>query len=139
MLHAGDPVRHRMSQERMKHPPVTLTAAMNRTVIEAIADCEARSGWSILAASIEKTHSHMLLTYTERNIDHTVKWIKDQATKRIHRTTPHAGPVWCKGRWRTFLFDIDSCQQALDYIEQHNVRRGVGPRPYPFITTDFMP
>jgi hypothetical protein len=31
--------------------------------------------------------------------------MKDQLTKAIHRDTLHTGPVWCKGAWRSFVFD----------------------------------
>ena len=137
-LHPADPVRLRMSQERMRQAPVRLDDRMIQAVIATLAACSANSDWSIAAASIESTHTHLLITHTERDIDHTMKWIKDQATKAIHRTTPHQGPVWCKGRWRTFVFDEDRWGQVADYIEQHNVRRGAGRRPYPFIV-DFRP
>jgi hypothetical protein len=133
-LHPGDPVRLRMSQERMQSPTVRLTAKMIGVVLRALGDCVAQSDWSAIAASVEATHAHLLLTYTRRNIDNTIKWIKDQTTKAIHRDTPHQGPVWCKGKWRSFLFDVDVLEQATTYIEQHNIRRGVGPRPYAFIT-----
>ncbi len=139
MLHPGDPVRLRMSEERMKHPPVQLTPEMTSAVIEALADCAARSDWSVAAASVEATHIHLLLTYTERDIDNTVKWIKDRATKAVHRRTSHTGPVWCKGKWRSFIFEVELWQAAITYIERHNERRGVGPRPYAFITPDIIP
>jgi len=133
MLHPGDPVRLRMSEERMKGPPVRLTGEMIGVVSRTLANCAAQSDWNIIAASIEATHAHLLLTYTLRNIDNTIKWIKDQATKAVHRETPHRGPIWCKGKWRSFIFDTDALGQAMRYIEQHNVRRGVGPRPYAFL------
>ena len=75
----------------------------------------------------------MLITYTERDIDNTVKWLKDQMTKAIHREAKHSGPVWCKGRWRSFIFDLDVWHNTQAYIERHNVRRGVRPHPYPFV------
>ena len=128
-----------MSEERMKHPPVRLSGEMIELTLETLADCAAVSEWSIVAASVETTHSHLLLSYTERAIDKTIRWIKDQTTKAIHRRTPHDGPVWCKGKWRSFIFDLEVWQHAMEYIEQHNVRRGVGPRPYPFIAPDVIP
>jgi REP element-mobilizing transposase RayT len=132
-LHAGDPVRKRMAEERQKHPPVRLDAVMQAVVIETIGRCRAESGWQLAAASIEATHTHLLVTYTERDIDTTVKWLKDQTTKAIHRGTSHAGPVWCKGRWRAFVFDPEVWRNTRAYIQRHNERRGVGQRPYPFI------
>jgi len=117
----------------MKHPPVRLTDRMMPVFLSTLADCAAKSDWCIGAASVESTHTHLLLSYTRRNIDNTVKWLKDRATKAIHEGTPHQGPVWCKGRWRTFIFDADAWERARRYIEAHNERRGAGPRPYPFI------
>ncbi|MCD4726296.1 MAG: hypothetical protein K8R46_01440 [Pirellulales bacterium] len=139
VLHPGDPVRQRMSEERMTHPPVRLDGMMVSIVVGAIVGCSRQSEWSVAAASIEATHSHLLITYTERNIDNTIKWIKDQTTKDIHRRTQHTGPVWCKGKWRTFIFDLDVWGSARTYIEQHNVRHGLGARPYSFLNPDFVP
>jgi REP element-mobilizing transposase RayT len=127
-----------MSQERIVHPPVRLDSAMIEAVVGAVGDCAASSDWLVAAASIESTHTHLLLSYTERDINGAVKWIKDRTTKAIHRSTPHRGPVWCKGKWRSFLFDWDVWAAVVTYIEGHNVRRGVGPQPYPFIS-DFQP
>ena len=118
----------------MDRAPVRLTVPMIDTVVDTLASCTAKSDWSIAAASVEATHAHLLLTYTTRDVDQTVKWIKDQATKGIHRDTSYDGPVWCKGKWRTFIFDDEVWQAARTYIEQHNVRRGAGPHPYPFVT-----
>jgi REP element-mobilizing transposase RayT len=133
-LHPGDPVRKRMAEERQKHPAVRLNCDMQHVFIETIARCEAESDWQIAAASIETTHSHLLLTHTTRNIDDSIKWLKDQATKAIHRETTHASPVWCKGRWRSYIFEDDVWENTQRYIERHNERRGVGPRPHPFLS-----
>ncbi len=132
-LHAGDPIRLRMAGERQKQPAVRLDAAMQSIVADTILRCRNESQWRIAAASIESTHTHLLMTYCERDVDSTVKWLKDQMTKAIHRNTPHAGPVWCKGRWCSFTFDPDVWRNTRAYIERHNTRRNVGPRPYPFI------
>lgn len=134
MLHPGDPIRRRMAQERLKHPPVKLSREMQDCVAKTIGACQTASDWKVAAASIESTHTHLLLTYTERDIDNTVKWLKDQMTKSIHRETPHDGPVWCKGSWRSFIFDEPMWDNSRRYIERHNERRGVGPRPYSFLT-----
>lgn len=133
-LHLGDPVRKRMAEERQKYAAVKLSTQMLRVAVDTIARCVTESDWQISAASIEPTHSHLLITYSERNIDNTVKWLKDQSTKAIHRATQHSGPVWCKGRWRSFIYDADAWQNTQRYIERHNERRGIGPRPYSFIT-----
>jgi hypothetical protein len=134
MLHQGDPIRRRMAEERMAYPPVKLTYQMQQAVIATLGTCQSKSDWVIRAASIEATHTHLLLTYTERDVDNTVKWLKDQMTKAIHRQTSHNGPVWCKGSWRSFVFEESIWINILRYIERHNERRGAGPRPYSFLS-----
>ncbi len=79
-LHAGDPVRLRMAQERQKHPAVRLDAAMQSIVADTIGRCRNESQWRIAAASIESTHTHLLMTYSESDVDNTVKRLKDQMT-----------------------------------------------------------
>ena len=88
-LHPGDPVRRRMAEERMVNPPTRLDGAMIAAVTGAFGRCAADSDWNVAAASVEPTHTHLLLTYTVREIDRTVKWLKDQMTKAVHRNTSH--------------------------------------------------
>jgi REP element-mobilizing transposase RayT len=133
-LHPGDPIRKRMADERMLHPRVILDPEMVSSVVETIGTYCSNSDWKIAAASIEATHTHLLLTYTTREIDNTVKWLKDQTTKAVHRLTAHQGPVWCGGKWRSYVFDPIVWQNTVRYIERHNERRGVGPVPYDFVT-----
>ena len=52
MLHEGDPVRKRMAEERMKHPPMRLTDAMIEIVAQAIGDCVARSNGGLAVAKL---------------------------------------------------------------------------------------
>jgi REP element-mobilizing transposase RayT len=84
-----------MARERMKHPRTFLTPAMTGAVAAAIDGCVLESDWRIVAAAIESTHMHLLLTYTERNIDGTAKWLAQETTKRVRRDTDFAGPIWC--------------------------------------------
>ena len=136
MLHEGDPVRQRMAEERMRRPAVWMSDDMKSAVTEAIAQCVTKSagGLSIKAATIESTHFHLLIPYSGRDIHQTAKWLADQSTKAIHRKTSHQGPVWCKGKWCTFVFDESHWQNTVEYIERHNMRRGLGQRPFSFVT-----
>ncbi len=134
-MHEGDPVRHRMAMERMKHPPVLLTDVMIDAVVGAIGDCIERSqgGLAVVAMTIERTHVHLLIPHNGRDINNTAKWIADRTTKAVHRRTDHKGPVWCKGKWCTFVFDQSQWDNTIEYIERHNERAGRPRRPYPFL------
>ena len=135
-LHSGDPVRLRMARERMLHPPVQLNAPMADAVAQALEECVRTSngGLSIVAAAIEPTHMHVLIPYSGRDIDGTVKWLTDRTTKAVHRQTKHVGPVWCDGRWQQFVFDTDHWQRLIEYIERYNIRAGRAAKPYDFLT-----
>lgn len=136
VLHPGDPIRLRMAEERMQHKPVWMTTDMIQAVADAIGECVCKSkgGLTIVAATIISTHMHLLIPFSGRDIDGTAKWLADQTTKGVHRDTAHQAPVWCKGKWRTFVFDPSHWDNAQAYIERHNSQHGLPVRPYPFIT-----
>jgi hypothetical protein len=134
-LHPGDPVRHRMAEERMKHAPVHLSAAMIDAVVDAIGDCVIASagGLTIVAAAVGSTHFHAMIVYSGRDIDKTAKWLADRTTKAVHAKTSHTGPVWCKGKWCSCVFDQPHWDNTMQYIERHNIRHGRAARPYSFL------
>lgn len=134
-LHPGDPIRRRIAEERMTHPPVRMSKAMKQAIADALAECVAasRGGLAISAAAIESTHMHLLIPFSGRDIHKTAKWLADQTTKAIHRRTGHRGPVWGKGKWCSYVFDEGHWQGAMQYIERHNLRHGRPPKPYSFI------
>jgi hypothetical protein len=121
-LHDGDPVRLRMAQERMKHPPVKLTAQMIDIVASTIHKCmtDSKGGLSIAALAIAPTHLHALIPYSGRDIHATLKWLADQTTKAIHKQTAHKGPVWCKGKWCGYVFDEQHWDNIGRYVRRHN-------------------
>ena len=131
-LHQGDPVRQRMATERMIHTPVRLTDAMIDAVAGALALCADRSGdgLSIVAATIQPTHMHLLIPYSGRDIHRTVRWIADQTTKAVHRNTDHLGPIWSKGKWCSYVFDQSHWHNTMQYIQRHHSVA----RPFSFVT-----
>jgi len=132
-LDEGDPARQRLAQERMIHKPVTFDTIMIDAIVDAIQTCVRQSKWSIEAASVDPTHTHLLITYSGRDIHATMKWIADQTTKAVHRQTQHQGPVWAKGKWCSYIFDEQHWHKTIGYIERHNIRRGLDAQPHKFI------
>jgi hypothetical protein len=105
-------------------------------VAQTLGECVAKSngGLSIAALAIEPTHMHVLIPYSERDIDVTAKWLADQTTKAIHKQATYAGPVWCKGKGCSFVFERSHWGNLGVYIRAHNERAGRPANPYPFIT-----
>jgi REP element-mobilizing transposase RayT len=110
-----------------------MDAAMIAAVADAVGKCARESDWRVVAATIEATHMHLLMTYTPRDIENTAKWIGQQTTKAVHRKTPFTGPVWCEGKWLGFVFDVGHWDATRRYIERHNERRGLAIRPWDWI------
>jgi len=135
-LHKRDPIRHRMAEERMKHPPVRFTPEILRQIEFTIETCQRQSAWKIAAASVEATHLHLLIPYTAQDIHGTAKWLGQQMTKAIHQFTSHEGPVFCKGHWLQFIFERTHWENTIAYVERHNVRRGESARPYSFLNDE---
>ena len=77
---------------------------------------------------------HLVLPNSGRNIDNTAKWIADQTTKAVPRQTRHQRPVWTKNNWCDHIDEQEHWENAIHYIDDHNVRAGRGPRPYRFLT-----
>jgi REP element-mobilizing transposase RayT len=132
-LHDGDPVRKRMAQERMVHPPVRFTVELLRVMVETIARCAADSTWDIVAASFEPTHLHLLMTWHPRSIDKTCKWLAQQMSKAMHEQTGHIGPVFAKSKWCSFIYDLKVWDNTEHYIDRHNEQRGLAAKPYDFL------
>jgi len=132
-LHAGDPVRRRMAEERMKHPPVRWSSVMIQAIAMAVGQCADQSDWRIVAASIEPTHLHLLMSYHTRDIGKTCKWLAQCMSKQVHASTDHVGPVFARAKWCSFVFDQDIWRNTEAYIDRHNHRRGLPEKPYEWL------
>jgi hypothetical protein len=67
---------------------------------------------------------HALLPYTGKDIDATTKWLADQTTKAVHRTTNHACPASVQRQLAiVHLRRAEIRQRADTYIQNHNPRR----------------
>jgi hypothetical protein len=123
-----------MAQERMKHPPTRFTPQIIEAVASALGECVMNSDWQFVATAFECTHMHTLLTYTERDIDGTAKWIAQITTKSVHKTTTFTRPVWCEGKWLEFIYDHQHWDNVRRYIERHNLRRNLPAKPWDWIS-----
>jgi REP element-mobilizing transposase RayT len=123
-----------MAKGRMKYPPTKLTTVMIEAVASALGVCVHDSDWQVLEAAMESTHMHLLLSYTERDIDNTAKWIAQMTTKSVHKTTTFTGPVWCEGIWLEFIYDQQHWDNLRRYIERHNIRRNIPAKPWDWIS-----
>jgi len=132
--HEGQSEREVLAVDSMRHAAVTLTPEVQLIIENEIAACQKESPWKIAAAAIEPTHLHLLITYSGRPIEQTARWLAARMTQAIHRGTTHLGPVWTEGYWGESIADESHWRNLVGYIERHNIERGLGPRPFSFLT-----
>jgi len=134
-FHEGDERRLDVAVGRVKHSVVLLNEEMISVIVRAITQCVGEPGGDlrIVAAAIEPTHMHLLIVNVGRDIDLTVKWLSDRTAKAVHRETSHAGRLWTKNKWCDHIDRPEHWENAIVYIDDHNIRAGRGSRPYAFL------
>jgi REP element-mobilizing transposase RayT len=90
----------------------------------------------VYAAAIEKTHVHLLLAPVNEDIGTVVGRLKGKTSSNVLALPSNRGRTrtWTAKYWKVFLFDTDALAAVRDYIENHNVRRGLPPSPFPWIS-----
>lgn len=91
-------------------------------------------GMEVRRGSIEPTHIHLLITYSGRPIESTAKWLSHQMMLAVRQRTNFDGPLWTHGDWQESITDESHWRNLVAYIERHNIRRGLDPRPYKFLS-----
>lgn len=135
-FHEANLDRETIARDRMRHTPVLFDDGMQQCIVRALAECvaQAKGSLRIISAALEPMHLHLLVAYTKQHeIRSTVQWIGHKTTRAIHDGTTHVGPVWVKNKWCCEIENLQQWDNAIDYIEAHNVRAGRGVRPYPFL------
>ena len=131
-LHAGDPERRRMAEERRKHPPVWFDEAMIRVILAALRQREQESTWEFDTVAVEPTHVHLLILTRVETFTARRSGLRSQSPRRACETS-HEGPVLAKGKWCHYIYDWDSWSQVRAYIDRHRthptVRASHHPQP----------
>jgi hypothetical protein len=155
-LNAADEVTRRRAQQSMNEPPKRLHEAEQQTVARVIEDfcrpCDPehapdsvakkprwlQAGWqrplTVHALAIEENHMHLLLGPCQPDIGQVAGRVKSNASSAVLKIGSNAGRtrVWSTGYWGVFLFDDDAVRAVQDYIENHNVRRGLNRNRFGF-------
>lgn len=93
------------------------------------------TGLHIRAAAIEATHVHLLIDPIPIDIGVVAGRLKSMTSSALVALPQNRQRrrTWTTGYWKVFLFDDAAVDAVRGYIEQHNVRRGLAPAPFPWI------
>jgi hypothetical protein len=88
------------------------------------------------AAAIEETHIHLLLGPVEEKIHVTAGRLKGCSSRDVLAMSPNGGRkrTWTSKYWKVFLFDEIAFFAVKQYIEEHNLRRGLSASPHDWLT-----
>lgn len=135
---AGENARRSLSA-KSTHAPKPMG---NRTITPAEAGAQCPPGDTVraYACAIEPTHVHLLIGPVREDIGRFVGRLKGTTSSALldHPDNWGRRRIWTSGYWKVFLFDIDARFAVERYIQQHNVRAGRPPSPYPWLTPAAM-
>jgi hypothetical protein len=136
-LNLPDPVTRDRAVELMTEPPRWLDDEEMAIVAEELSrHVGTASGPLAWAAAIESNHVHLLVGPVGEPLERFVGRIKGRTSSAVGALPRNAGRerVWTSGYWRVFLFDDIGVFAVKEYIDAHNLRRGLPAEPYSWIT-----
>ena len=117
---------------RMKHPPFLFASDrlgdVGRLMGQSLA---ARLAAPIHALHVGSWHFHLVVGVQPADLPAVVKCAKDAVRFGLRPSRP----IWTGGYDKRYCFDEASLERRIRYVERHNERAGLPPRPWPFITT----
>ncbi|HLL89703.1 MAG TPA: transposase, partial [Tepidisphaeraceae bacterium] len=137
-LNAPDQVTFHVARERALGPEKVLTPDEQQIVADTIADVmrSLPDRIPIYAAAIERTHQHLLFGHIPGSISELVGRIKGRSSSAViaHGREPGRTRTWVNGYWKVYVFDVTAIPDIQNYVEQHNVRRGLPRVRFPWVT-----
>jgi len=87
------------------------------------------------ACAIESNHVHLLLGPVSEDISKCAGRLKGTSSSALLKHPNHVGRerIWTTGFWKVFLFDIEGVVAVQEYIQAHNIRRGLPASPYEWL------
>ena len=135
-LNRADLTTKQLAKESMKEPAKILTDDERRIVAETLGTHLGGLGQpKAYAAAIEKTHIHLLLGSVAEHIATTTGRLKGTTSSAVVDlpTNKDRKRTWTAKYWKVFLFDETAFAAVKQYIEAHNLRRGLPASPYPWL------
>jgi REP element-mobilizing transposase RayT len=130
-LNRADLVTEQAARELMTEPAKVLTAEERRVVAETLGTLVRGPGQPLAyAAAIEETHVHLLVGPVAEDIGKATGRFKGKTSSAVLDLPTNRGRkrTWTGKYWKVFLFDEVAFYAVKLYIEEHNLRRGLGHR-----------
>lgn len=106
------------SSANLKHPSVSLTAAMRYSVANAIKEtCKFRE-WELYAANVRTNHAHAVVDAGGINPSKVLLALKANATRQMRKDVVWSGEhsPWTERGSKRYLWNDISVKAAVDYV-----------------------
>ena len=126
----AEPTLELADRRRLKRAPFLFSEGDRIQIGQFIGDSlQSRINQQILVLSVESWHVHLVVGATSEPVSRVVKCAKDAVRWGLRPSRP----IWSDGYDKRFCFDDESLAARVRYVERHNERAGLGPRPWGFI------
>lgn len=111
----------------MKQAAVVLSPAECQVVADAFGRITQEYRYAVYAAAIRPTHVHWVVGDMDHEVSRLVGRYKGIAGKAV-RAVRGPGSVWTDGYFAVFLYSEQQMQDAIQYVERHNLALGMPAR-----------
>jgi hypothetical protein len=88
------------------------------------------------ACAVEPNHVHLLVSPLNEEVAKYAGRMKGRTSSEVRKQPRNQSRqrIWTADYWKVFLFDMEAVAVVKQYIEDHNVRRGLPAAPFPWLT-----
>jgi len=136
-LNRGDLASQQQARERMTEPAKVLSNEERLVVAETLGTLVGGAEQPrAYAAAIEETHVHLLLGPVAEDIGKAAGRFKGKTSSAVLQlpASRERQRTWTAKYWKVFLFDETAFAAVKQYIEAHNIRRGLPASPFSWIS-----
>ena len=131
-----DREKRQRTKRAMKFAPVKFSGQQALAVAHGFSDAAREAEYSIHACSILRSHVHLVIGRTQRNITTVAGHLKSKASHRLRIAGLHPfenferedGSVpscWAEGCWKVFLNSLDQVHRAIAYVADNPAKEGL--------------
>lgn len=124
---------------RMSHDAVVLSQAERLLVAEVFGTTAREQSHQIFAATVQATHSHLILAPPYEEIGKVVARLKYRSAAAVLKLRRQNDgeclprSLWTGGKFLTLITSWSHLRNAILYVERHNEREGLPPKPFDWI------
>ena len=118
-VHEENAELRKANEGQVKKEAVKLGRKEKEIVRDAIYKKAEALGEKIFAISVWSNHVHIVLGYSGRPIEETVRIYKNTASAALEKSK-FKGRIWTKGFDKRYCFDERVLKERVDYVRRHS-------------------